>query len=154
MRFRTLIASLAAVAGLLSPLPAQAAPIVLVAGPLLSPGGFFQQGMHPVFTSCSFPTFDSPTATTTVQFVIRKSVHTGHVVVSNRCGTYDEVFGFTECARLPNTTWRCEHAQPGGFRAVVNYGIVDGVLHFDAYEHSADYSKYWLVTGRVLIGAE
>lgn len=154
MRVRTIIVSLTALAGLLTPLPAQAAPVVLVAGPLQSPGIFFEEGMHPIFDGCWFATLDSPTATTVVTFIIRKSTHDAYFQITNSCGTYDEVFDFTECVRGP-TYWSCEHTRPDGFYASVEWALVNGNWIIDATEHNEDMSRIWFVNGRApIVGVE
>lgn len=154
MRIRVFGVVMLLIAGVYGGGSAQAAPIVLVAGPLQAPGGFSQEGMHPVFTSCSLPSFSSPTATTNVLFVIRKSTHDAYFQISNRCGTYDEVFDFTECEHFPDGDWSCEHTRSDGGYALATFAMINGVPHADAIEYSPDRSRFWEVNGYVLVSAE
>jgi len=119
------------------------------------PGLFVQENMHPVFTFCSFPSFETATSTTIATFVIRPNTHEAHFQVTNRCGTYDETFRLGECRQFRPSQWDCDHRRPDGFRAWATYAILDGKPHIDAgeYKESDPSNVYWWVNGFLLAPA-
>ena len=155
MRLRAILICSALALGIVPTAPANAAlPIVLAAGPLQPPGIFSEEGMHPIFTACSFPTLDTVTSTTNVLFEIRHDAHDAYFQITNSCGTYDELFNLAECDRDTNGTWVCDHIRADGFRAYVSYGEFDGRRYIGATEYKDNPLRYWSVNGAVSISAE
>lgn len=155
VRGRMLIAAAAMTAAMLGAEGATAAPVATIAGgPMRAPGGFAEENMHPIFTSCFLSTFTTPTSTTVATFAIRPNTHEAHFQITNSCGTYDETFRLGECVQFRPGQWDCDHTR-NGFRAWATYSLIDGKPHLDAREYQvADPENvYWWVNGFLLAEA-
>lgn len=147
MRGRVFIAAAAIIGGLMH--GAQAAPLAFVAGGILMPpGGFSEEGMHPVFTECSLASFETLTSKTIASFVVRPNTNEAHFQVTNSCGTYEATFPLGQCQKTPEG-WSCDR-RSRGYRMIAQYFVHQGRPAIDATVYNESGPEFWSVAGFLL----